>query len=54
MFRKLSFRWLNIQIAPPPTGPSVPSIIPALAEYVGDEVMLHSSKAVVRELILHR
>ncbi|KAK5914985.1 hypothetical protein CesoFtcFv8_000620 [Champsocephalus esox] len=28
----------------PPNGPSVPSIIPALAEYVGDEVMPHSSR----------
>lgn len=24
MFRKLSFRWLNIQIAPPPLPPSGP------------------------------
>lgn len=34
MFRKPSFRWLNIQIAAPPNGPSVPSIVSSLAGYV--------------------
>lgn len=28
MFRKLSFRWLNIQIAPPPTPPSSGPLAP--------------------------
>lgn len=47
MFRKLSFRWLNIQIAPPPSlpvAPSLPSIISGPAGYVRDEVMPHSSR----------